>query len=580
MVDLKGKPFYLSDCDVEWVEKTIEKMSVEEKIGQLFIMLDRKKDPKETEHIIKNYHIGGCRYQNESAEQIFEQNKFYQECSEIPLLIACNCDNGGSGACSDGTHIATAAACGASEGSEVAYDVGYVSGVEGSAVGCNWDFGPVCDLLFNWRNTIVNTRAYGKDVEQVINNCRAYIKGVEQSGMAACCKHFPGDGVEELDQHLVMGVNTFECEEWDDTFGKVYKTLIDDGIKSIMAGHIALPAYSKKLRPGIKDEEIMPATLAPELLTDLLRGKLGYNGLILTDASHMAGLTCAKPRKYQVPETIAAGCDMFLFFNDIEEDFGYMLQGYKEGIITEERLNDALMRILGLKASLKLHEKKKNGTLIGDKSALKKIGCEEHLNKAKKAADMSITLVKNSRQILPISSKTHKRVCAFVISSPPISRKNKQDPVKEVVKEELEKAGYDVHMQDSYYDLVLSKGISLETELESVVIGKVEEFKKKYDAVFVFINMKGYAQENNVRLSWSIGHSIEIPWYMQEVPTVFVSLNYTNHLIDIPMAKTFINAYAPTREVIHQTIEKVAGISPFKGAYDENVFCGRWDTRL
>ena len=580
MVDLKGKPFYLSDCDVEWVEKTIEKMSVEEKIGQLFIMLDRKKDPKETEHIIKNYHIGGCRYQNESAEQIFEQNKFYQECSEIPLLIACNCDNGGSGACSDGTHIATAAACGASEGSEVAYDVGYVSGVEGSAVGCNWDFGPVCDLLFNWRNTIVNTRAYGKDVEQVINNCRAYIKGVEQSGMAACCKHFPGDGVEELDQHLVMGVNTFECEEWDDTFGKVYKTLIDDGIKSIMAGHIALPAYSKKLRPGIKDEEIMPATLAPELLTDLLRGKLGYNGLILTDASHMAGLTCAKPRKYQVPETIAAGCDMFLFFNDIEEDFGYMLQGYKEGIITEERLNDALMRILGLKASLKLHEKKKNGTLIGDKSALKKIGCEEHLNKAKKAADMSITLVKNSRQILPISSKTHKRVCAFVISSPPISRKNKQDPVKEVVKEELEKAGYDVHMQDSYYDLVLSKGISLETELESVVIGKVEEFKKKYDAVFVFINMKEYAQENNVRLSWSIGHSIEIPWYMQEVPTVFVSLNYTNHLIDIPMAKTFINAYAPTREVIHQTIEKVAGISPFKGAYDENVFCGRWDTRL
>lgn len=580
MVDLKGKPFYLSDCDVEWVEKTIEKMSVEEKIGQLFIMLDRKKDPKETEHIIKNYHIGGCRYQNESAEQIFEQNKFYQECSEIPLLIACNCDNGGSGACSDGTHIATAAACGASEGSEVAYDVGYVSGVEGSAVGCNWDFGPVCDLLFNWRNTIVNTRAYGKDVEQVINNCRAYIKGVEQSGMAACCKHFPGDGVEELDQHLVMGVNTFECEEWDDTFGKVYKTLIDDGIKSIMAGHIALPAYSKKLRPGIKDEEIMPATLAPELLTDLLRGKLGYNGLILTDASHMAGLTCAKPRKYQVPETIAAGCDMFLFFNDIEEDFGYMLQGYKEGIITEERLNDALMRILGLKASLKLHEKKKNGTLIGDKSALKKIGCEEHLNKAKKAADMSITLVKNTRQILPISSKTHKRVCAFVISSPPISRKNKQDPVKEVVKEELEKAGYDVHMQDSYYDLVLSKGISLETELESVVIGKVEEFKKKYDAVFVFINMKGYAQENNVRLSWSIGHSIEIPWYMQEVPTVFVSLNYTNHLIDIPMAKTFINAYAPTREVIHQTIEKVAGISPFKGAYDENVFCGRWDTRL
>lgn len=257
-----------------------------------------------------------------------------------------------------------------------------------------------------------------------------------------------------------------------------------------------------------------------------------------------------------------------------------MMAGYKSGIITEERLNDALMRILGLKASLKLHEKKKNGTLISSKEALKVIGCEEHRKLAEKAADRSITLVKDTKHVLPISPKTHKRVCAFVISSPPISRKNRPDPVKEVVREELEKAGYDVHMHESYYDLILKEGISLETELKSVVIGKVEEFKKKYDAVFVFINMKGYAQENNVRLSWSIGHSVEIPWYMQEVPTVFISLNYTNHLLDVPMAKTFINAYAPTREIIRQTIEKVGGLSPFKGTCDDNVFCGRWDTRL
>ncbi len=580
MVDLKGKPFYLQDSDIQWVEETIKSMTLEEKIGQLFIMLDRKKDREETKRIFDQYHIGGCRYQNEPAERIYEQNRFYQENSKIPLLIACNCDSGGSGACSDGTHVATAAACGAASGDETAYHVGYVSGREGTAVGCNWDFGPVCDILFNWRNTIVNTRAYGKDVDKVISNCRAYIRGVEESGMAACCKHFPGDGVEELDQHLVMGVNSLSCEDWDASFGRVYKTMIDDGIRSIMAGHIALPEYSRRLRPGIKDEEIMPATLAPELLTGLLRGKLGFNGLILTDASHMAGLTCAKPRRLQVPEAIAAGCDMFLFFNDIEEDFEYMLQGYREGIITPERLNDALLRILGLKASLKLHEKKKNGILIGKKENLKLIGCAQHLELARKAADESITLVKDTKRVLPVTPKTHKRIYAIVISSPPISRKNRPDPVKELVREELLRAGYEVTMHDSYYDLVLKKGISLETELESVVIGKVEEFKKKYDGVFVFINMKGYAQENNVRLSWSIGHSIEIPWYMQEVPTVFVSLNYTNHLLDVPMAKTFINAYAPTREIIRQTIEKAAGESAFKGSYDDNVFCGRWDTRL
>lgn len=580
MVDLKAKPFYLSDEDIRWVEETIAGMTLEEKIGQLFIMLDRKKDNEERKMLFDQYHIGGCRYQNEPAERIYEQNKFYQENSRIPLLIACNCDNGGSGACSDGTHIATAAACGATADDKTAWDVGYVSGREGTAVGCNWDYGPVCDLLFNWRNTIVNTRAYGKDPEAVIANCKAYIDGVRQSDMAVCCKHFPGDGVEELDQHLVMGVNTFNCDQWDKTFGYVYKTLIDSGINSIMAGHIALPAYSKKLCPGIPDDKIMPATLAKELLQGLLREQLGFNGLILTDASHMAGLTCAMPRSKQVPGAIAAGCDMFLFFNDIEEDFGYMLKGYQDGIITEERLQDALYRILGLKASLKLHEKQKNGTLVPPKEGLSVVGCKEHLKMAKKAAERSITLVKDTDHNLPVSPATHKRVYAYIISSPPISRGNKPDPVKELVREELEAYGYEADIHDSYYDLTLKHGVNSEDQLKSVIIGKVEEFKKKYDAVFVFINMKGYAQENNVRLGWSIGHSVEIPWYVRELPTVFVSLNYTNHLLDVPMAKTFINAYAPTKEVIRQTLKAVAGEVPFEGHYDDNVFCGRWDTRL
>lgn len=580
MVDLRGKPFYLSDEDVWWVEETLGHMSLEEKIGQLFIMLDRKKDREEARRLIRDYHIGGCRYQNEPAEKIYEQNRFYQENSRIPLLIACNCDNGGSGACTDGTHIATAAACGAAGDEKTAWETGYVSGREGTAVGCNWDFGPVCDLLFNWRNTIVNTRAYGKDPDQVIGQCRAYIDGVKQSGMAVCCKHFPGDGVEELDQHLVMGVNTFGCETWDKTFGAVYKALIDDGIPSIMAGHIALPEYQRALRPGIRDEEIMPATLAPELLGGLLRGKLGFNGLILTDASHMAGMTSAMPRSRQVPGAIAAGCDMFLFFNDIEEDFGYMLRGYEEGILTRERLDEAVTRILALKASLGLHKKQKEGRLIPPREGLSVIGCREHLDMAAGAAKRSITLVKDTQNNLPVSPETHRRAYVYVISSPPVSRKGKPDPVKEVIRQEMEAFGFEVTMHESYYDVSLKGEVTLEEELKTVIIGKVEEFKKKYDVVFVFINMKGYAQENNVRLSWSIGHSVEIPWYVKELPSLFISLNYTNHLLDVPMAKTFINAYAPTAEVIRAVLRKVSGQEPFTGHFDENVFCGRWDTRL
>ena len=578
MINLRTKPFYLNENDIEWVNRTLQEMSLKEKIGQLFIMLDRKNDNDERRKMLQEYHIGGCRYEGECARKIYEQNKFYQEHCKIPVLIACNCDSGGNGACTDGTYIATAAACGAAADCEVAYQTGLVSGIEGRAVGCNWDFGPVCDILYNWRNTIVNTRAYGNDPDVVIENATAYIRGVQKSGMTVCCKHFPGDGVEELDQHLVMGINDLEPEAWDQSYGRVYKAMIDEGIKSIMAGHIALPRYSKKLRPEYKDEDILPATLSGELLNDLLRNRLGFNGLIVTDASHMAGLTTAKSRREQVPGAIAAGCDMFLFFNDIEEDYSYMIEGVRRGILTERRLDEAVTRILALKASIGLHNDP--GRMIPKRFELDKIGCEAHKRMADNAADKSITLVKDTAHNLPVTPLTHKRAFVIVLSSEPLSREGRQDPVKEVIRVEMEAFGYETTMHDSYYDLVIKEGVTFENKLRSMVIGKVEEFKRKYDIVFVFINMRGYAQENNVRIKWSVGHSVEIPWYVREVPTIFVSLNYTNHLLDVPMAKTFINAYAPTRTVIARTLEKVAGRSEFKGRYNENVFCGRWDTRL
>lgn len=133
----------------------------------------------------------------------------------------------------------------------------------------------------------------------------------------------------------------------EDSFGKVYKNHIDNGVEMIMAGHIALPEYQKLLVPGLEDKDILPATLAPELINDLLKDKFEFNGLVITDASHMLGMTSAMRRKIMF-QRLAAGCDMFLFFNDIEEDFGYMLDGWKNGIITEERLNDAITGILGL----------------------------------------------------------------------------------------------------------------------------------------------------------------------------------------------------------------------------------------
>lgn len=576
-VNLKIAPFELNDNEIQWVEDTISSMTIEEKIGQLFIALGKSTDENYLRNLVEKYHIGGARYVEADPKKILLQNKFYQKVSKIPMFIAANCEDGGSGACKGGTKVASGAQCSACNTDKAAYEMGRIGGKEASAIGCNWTFSPIVDVLFNWRNTIVNTRAFGDDPDRVLKLAKASIRGFKESSMLTCAKHFPGDGVEERDQHLVLGINDLSCEEWDASFGKIYKGLIDEGLETIMIGHIALPAYSKKLRPDLQEKDIMPATLAPELVTDLLRGQLGFNGLVVTDASHMAGLLSAKPRSEQVPGTIAAGCDMFLFFHDEEEDFGYMLDGYHKGIITEERLQEALERILGMKAKLGLHKQKEEceDTAI-DK--LRVIGCEEHHAIAKAIADDSITLVKDTQNLLPVDVSIKKRARLYYIESAPVSNCEGTDSVKEVVKEELEKAGFLVDINKSYYEMECEES-SRFNRFKAMEMAKVEDYKKMYDIVFVFVHMKGYAQENNVRVKYSAPHSNELPWWVKEVPTICVSLNYTNHLYDLPMMKTYINAYAPTRECIQSTIEKVIGKSDFKGVYNENVWCDQWDTR-
>lgn len=578
MVNLKVKPFYLSDEAVKWVEDTIASMTLDEKVGQLFVQMRKSLDEDVVKDTLARYHQGGLRWQGGDRNAVYAQNKLYQENSRIPLLIAANCDNGGDGCLPEGTFVATAAEAAAGEGVQTAYDMGYVAGREAASVGVNWMFNPCADIYMNWRNTIVNTRAFGDNADRVIENVRAYIEGIHQSNVACCCKHFPGDGVEERDQHLVLGVNDLSVEEWDASFRKVYQTMIDEGLESIMVGHIALPEMSRKLRPGIRDEEIMPATLAPELLTDLLRGQMGFNGVVITDASHMAGIACMEKREIAVPKAIASGCDMFLFCNDAEEDFNYMKAGVESGVISQERLHDALTRILGLKARLGLY---KAENVIPDPAQKEQIvGCEAHLALAEAAAKRCITLVKDTKQYLPIDPAKQKRARLVFVQSTPTSKSYKGDPVKQVVIEELERAGFTVDVAPNFHDLEAAEGPKPYHMFQMMECGRMQDFAASYDVVFLVINVKGYAQENNVRLRWSCNHSSELPWYVTEVPTVGISLNYTNHLIDVPQVHAFVNAYGSTRTSIRTAIEKICGKGEFQGTASDTVFCGKWDTRL
>lgn len=566
MVDLKAKPYYLSDEQIQWVEDTIQSMTLEEKIGQLFVNMVTDRSPEALKEVVDQYHPGAIRYQNAPAEVLYEQNKNLQDASRIPLLIASNCEAGGNGGVGGGTPMANGAAIAAIDQEEAAYETARVGAAEGRAVGCNWNFAPIVDLTYNWRNTIVQLRAFNDSPEDVIRYAKAFFKGTKTQDMATCMKHFPGDGTEENDQHLLMGVNDMSCEEWDSTFGKVYQELIDDGVMTIMAGHIALPAYSRKLCPGIADEDIRPATLAPELISGLLKGQLGFQGLVVTDASHMIGMFGATvPRSQQVPGAIAAGCDMFLFFNDREEDFGYMMEGYKNGTITEERLQDALHRILGIKAALNLHKKQEEGTLMPPKEDLAVVGCEAHHQAAAKLADQYVTLVKDREHYLPMTPERYKRLKLVyiggegrVVAGQLI--KGDDDLVKADIIRQLTEAGFEVDAED-----MSSKG-------------KIEEFKKNYDAVVLVLSVAGFAQYNTMRVKW--GMPTQQPWYMSEVPTIVLSVTMPNMLIDVPMARCYVNTYMNHPEAIHAAVEKLMGKSEFKGRYNDNVFCDRWETRF
>lgn len=571
-VDLKSKPYNLNDQQIQWVENTLSELTDEEKIGQLFFNLFFLEDDANfnnneltNKDILDKYHIGGARFQGGNGQQVQHLLNDLQHNSKIPLLIAANCDSGGNGACKDGTYIASAAQCEAAQDTKVAYNAGYVSGQESSALGVNINFDPCVDILENWRNTIVNTRAYGTNADTVIKYTNAFIEGFNQTkDMITCIKHFPGDGTEERDQHLVLGVNEMTPDEWDQSFRKVYANHIDNGVEMIMSGHIALPHYSKKLNPALNDEDILPATLSKELITDLLKDDLNFNGLVVTDASHMLGMTAAMKREDYVSQAIAAGCDMFLFFNDIEEDFNFMLNGYKNGVITDERLNDAVRRILGLKAKINLHEKQANNTLEKDEKALEVVGCDKHIEMQKEAADLGITLVKNTLNQLPIRPETHKNIRLYVIEGEKNGLYKSDDSLTDNLVSILEKRGFNVTVNDG----------------STRIKGKTLEYRDEVDAALVFANIVGYAAENNYRIRWSTAMSNEIPWYVHEVPTVFTSLNFTTHLHDATMVKAYINAYHSNQISLETVVDKIMGESDFKGVPNDLVWTNKWQAKL
>ncbi len=582
MVDLKSRPYYLTDEDVAWVEQTIAAMSDEEKVGQLFFQLTADTSEEYLKDLMEKYHLGGCRYNPMKGEPIKKQNEILQKYAKIPLLIACNTEMGGNGAAQDGTYIGSGIKIGATGQVEYAKALGELSNREAAALGCNMAFSPVCDIHKNWENTEVVTRAFGNDPERVASMSKAYVEGAHQiEGYACAAKHFPGNGMDFRDAHLSNNINPLNEQEWMNTFGKVYKTLIEADVEAFMGGHIMMPAYMRQVNPNIQDDEMLPATLCPEIMTGLLRDKLGFNGMVVTDASHMVAMTNRMPRKEMLPASINAGCDMFLFFNDPQEDFNTMLEAYRTGIIGQERMTEAHTRILGLKAHMGLH-KGLNVPAPVDTKPIHEV--------AKQISKDCITLVKyKDEEVLPLTPQKYRRIMIVPIKGAASAMdlliemlagegQKKKSPAEEL-RDRLVKKGFDAFIYVSPMDKMKQMAANGEKPtLNLYFAGKnaIEDFKSEQDLVITLFDVA------NGRPSFGMSKGGgEIPWYVFELPVVGISVNAPTMLADVPQLRTYINAYDSKPDTLDALVDcLLEGPSAFKGKDPIDSFCGLWDARI
>jgi len=567
-INLKEKPFNLSDIQIASVEQKLNSMTLDEKIGQLFLPINFIEEEEELRNFVRKYQPGGLLNRPAPGAMNQKRHRVIQEASNIPMFIPANIESGGNGVAVEGTAFGNPLQVAATGDTKIAYELGKIAGAEGRACGVNYAFAPIIDIDYNTLNPITNTRTFGNDPEKVYQMASAYIDGLTEDGKDMCysIKHFPGDGVDDRDQHLHITYNTLSVEDWEASYGKNYRRLIEKGATTVMVGHIGLPEYVKEINPDATKKELLsPGSLSKEIVTGLLRERMGFNGVIITDSTSMNGFYAHMSRKLAVPTAIANGCDMFLFNFSVEEDYAFMKQGIEDGILTIERVNEAVTRTLALKTAMGLFEKQQMGTLVPTEEALKVLGKNEYQELAKKCATQAVTLVKDEEGNLPISPATHKKIMIYVMGDREDFYGNQK--VGTMFIEAMKKEGFDIDTFDY--------SVHFPNPNETTA-----EFIEKYDAAIYVLSEGTSSNQTSVRLTWNLPLANDAPWFVNDIPTIAISFANPYHLRDMPEIKTFINAYTTSRYNVEAVVEKILGRSEFTGKNPVDTTCGYYELNI
>ena len=412
-----AEPVHLDRKGEKWAASTLRKMSLEEKIGQLIMPWARIEfvNTSSPNYLLlrdemDKYHVGGfgvtvfvdngALLKSEPLEAAALTNNLQKD-SKYPLLFAADFERGLAMRLSGSTSFPAAMAFGAAGDKDLAVQFGRITAREARAVGIQWNWFPVADVNSNPANPIINTRSFGEDPTQVADMVSAYISGARSEGMLTTVKHFPGHGDTDTDSHLTLARVHASLDRLNTVELVPFRAAIASGVDSVMMAHITVPA--------IEPNPDLPASISQKVVTGLLKQKLGFKGLVVTDALDMGALMQAfpgTPAQVSAAEAVAAiqaGNDMVIIPADLGGAYNGLIDAVKNGTITEQRLDESVLKILRVKASVGLNKKR----TVELAAVTTEVGRPENIAIAQTISNRAVTLVKDTHHQLPLHASEY-----------------------------------------------------------------------------------------------------------------------------------------------------------------------------
>ena len=479
--------------------------------------------------------IGGAEADADAMRQVLDD---CQRASAIPLSVAGDLENGAGGAIRGLTEFPQLMALGAAASPDLAYEYGRWTATEARQAGFNWTFGPVADLSLNWLNPVLGTRCLGDRPDNCIPLLDSLIRGLQDHGLSATAKHFPGDGVDFRDQHLCVTINSLDEKSWRASYGRVFSAVIEAGVQSIMAGHIALPWLDARCGQGGRPT---PATVSAPILTRLLREEMGFQGIIVSDALIMAGFTSWAKHRERTIAAFNAGIDVMLWPG--ENYFDIMADAVETGEVPLSRLDESVRRILAFKTTQGLFHSAEIAHPADPEPVTICRGAKEL---AATVEARSLTLVRNRRAILPLHADAIQNVLILYACAQPDSALSRIAP---------------------FVKKLEARGINVRVHVNGncLAIAKMEEAGERFDAFLCLFDQRMHDLKNTMRPTGEMGECL---WTLQNTETldpVIIALGSPYLLNDMPYADTLVNAYSSDTSLLEALDKALFGEAGFPG---------------